>query len=339
MTNFHSNLNFYFDTLVVQALHENVLKTASSGIIASLTESIKTYVTNNIDPNNKTRDIINILGPGIILSAFGFSKIGLLFTLSMRVFNIDVYSAINSILSGLKSLLSNNQLVSSSQVDNIVSTSIQASSSDMTEAELQSSLTSYNQLIQDVRVVKLGMVYFASLKVSQAKPIISTLRRKNTSILVRVLSWIFKVALASAGLMVAGDVVNKLVGRPNALDGTKTNVSSVTSNQTVFKLNPLYKAKKYNAGIEWIENVSNTKSSISNMLISFAKEVYSGLDGLENIIQNTAGFQAVLDNILFFNRTISGYNMVFIPTAFTSKRQIVDMFIDDVAEKVAKSGA
>jgi hypothetical protein len=67
--------------------------------------------------------------------------------------------------------------------------------------------------------------------------------------------------------------------------------------------------------------------------MQFAKDVYEGLDGKESIISNTAGFRAVADRISFFNRNSLNSPEVWIPSEFKSKKQMVDYFIDDVAEK------
>jgi hypothetical protein len=69
------------------------------------------------------------------------------------------------------------------------------------------------------------------------------------------------------------------------------------------------------------------------MLVDFAKDVYDGLDGKENIIKQTPGYRVVLDRILFFNRNTPNSTLIFIPREFSSKKQIVDIFIDDVAAK------
>ena len=63
------------------------------------------------------------------------------------------------------------------------------------------------------------------------------------------------------------------------------------------------------------------------------KEVYQGLDGLESAIRSSPGFQVVAERITNFNQASEGNNVVILPSYFTSKKQIVDLFIDDVAEK------
>jgi len=72
------------------------------------------------------------------------------------------------------------------------------------------------------------------------------------------------------------------------------------------------------------------------MLMSWAKEIYQGLNGLDSIIQNTAGFQAAVEAISWQNHSSAGGPIVYIPPMFTSKKMVVDHFIDEVAEKAPK---
>ena len=80
-------------------------------------------------------------------------------------------------------------------------------------------------------------------------------------------------------------------------------------------------------------SLPSNPAGIGDMLIQFAKEVYSGLNGLEGIIRSTETFAEVVRTITAHNRTTSGSSVVYLPQYFHTKKQIVDLFIDDVAEK------
>jgi hypothetical protein len=143
--------------------------------------------------------------------------------------------------------------------------------------------------------------------------------------------------------MVAGDVVNKFLNRPNAIDGTiqkghpTETVSAApinVSKQKKFPVKSGYVSEKYNIGESiWSEDISNDPGSIENMLIDFAKDVYDGLNGKENIIRTSPAFQVVKDRIVWYNHTSPRAPMVWLPRYFSSKKQIVDYFIDDVADR------
>lgn len=353
-----SEIDFYTDTLIVNALLSNDTglskKAQAGGVISQLIDKVSHYVSNNIDSKDKAGSLLNLLAPGAISMAFGamgLGWLGVLLGLSMRIFHIDVKSILSSIWDKLKGILSNDKPVSSSQIDEIVSSSVSQYNTPATEDEASQAIQNMktqSTTLNDAKILKLAMIEFEKPNyglISQAGflDLFSARKNKTASLLSKVLGWIFKVAIASAGLMVAGDVVNKFIGRPNAIDDTVQNGKPVTqtsqqiftapaSTQTKFKVQPGYNNDLRNVNNNWVENVSNDEASIGAMLIKFAKQVYQGLDNLDNVISATAGFDVVKNKITFYNRTSAGDQMIFIPKYFTSKKQIVDTFIDDVAK-------
>ena len=111
------------------------------------------------------------------------------------------------------------------------------------------------------------------------------------------------------------------------------------STQTKFSIKPGYVDTRYNTSDDtnWIEKISNNKSSIENMLVSFVKEVYDGLNGQDALIRSVPGFQITADNIAWYNHSSVGDPIVFIPKHFTSKKQLVDNFIDQIAARAGNA--
>lgn len=182
-------------------------------------------------------------------------------------------------------------------------------------------------------------------------------KAETNSILVRVISYFCKLLLASAGFMVAGDIINSVIGRSNALDrslqegkpvpgsgksddptkgqqipgstrGQTGGASATTQNK--FPIKPGYVEESLT---DWTENYMCNKYNIESMVIDFANDVYSGLEDKESIIRSSPGFRAVIERILFHNRDNIGHNMIFIPDIYHSKKEIADSFINDVARK------
>ena len=76
---------------------------------------------------------------------------------------------------------------------------------------------------------------------------------------------------------------------------------------------------------------NNSKQSIENIIIQFAKDVYSGLDGKENLIRNNPKFQYIVEEVADLNYA-KGYSSIFMPIKiWKTKKEMVDSFIDDVA--------
>lgn len=360
----NKEISFYVDTLIVESLchdAEQLKKLASEGIMSGLITRVREYVSSHIDPNDKVGSLVNILGPGAIsmtFNALGIGWIGTLIGLCMRIFNIDVKAIIAAIWDKLKSLLVGEKQISSTQVDNIVQESVQQNNKNATPEEAEKAIKemeSQASILAEVKILKLALLEYQNVYIDKkAAPsgflsMYSSRKSKTASILTRVLGWIFKVALASAGLLLAGDIVNKFLGRPNAFDKTiekgkpipsatptttqSAPIPTVKSTQTKYPGRKDYIPEHYNVGQNWIEQVYNNDRSIELMLINFAKSVYSGLNGKEGLIASTSGFRIVKNKILWYNHTTPEAPFIFIPKYFTSKKQIVDLFIDEVAKK------
>jgi hypothetical protein len=304
-----------------------------------LVSSIKDYFASNIG-NNTGTGILDLLAPGAVLIAFkalNLGWVGFLISMAMKIFHINISEILSSVFNKIKTPISNKQPLSSNQIDNMVASSIQEHVSPGSEQEEKEFFDSksFNQNLRSLQLLKMssnnGLIINAGL--------FSNKKTVATSLLTDLISWFFKIGIASAGLMVAGDVANKVLDRPNALDKTydrrKINPSSdseplVTPTQTKFKLNPGFSNQK--APSPWVEDIPNNESSIQNMIINFAKEVYSGLNGKEAQILSSPRFNLIKDKIVFYNESSKGDNMVFIPKFVTSKKELVDLFIDDVAK-------
>lgn len=365
-----AEISFLVDTMIVETLasSDRLVKTAQAGgALSSIVNGVKTYIGNQIDPNNKVGSVLRILAPGALwmgLRAMGLGWVGLLLGLAADIFHFDIGKILKGIWDKLRVLLEGNKQISSPEIDTVVASSVQESAKPVAEEDAAAGLQALKQKksaaqsLREAQWFKIALTRYKDQLLGSPYQagildIFSKRRSGIARILIKVLGWVIKVVLASAGLMVAGDVVNKLVGRPNAIDATyqtgkgvpasktETSVQTVmpVSRQNVFKINPGYRDEPKNGDRAWLEGVHNDEASIENMLINFAKEVYQGLEGKEDLIRSSPAFQVVKRRVVFHNKLNEGDNIVSIPEYFTSKKQIVDTFIDDVAEKVAEKAS
>jgi hypothetical protein len=197
------------------------------------------------------------------------------------------------------------------------------------------------ELLNDARMFRLAIIDYETQSLRLTKDgvvktagLFGSTKSKGTSLLGKIFGWIIKLALASAGLMVAGDVANEAFGQPSALSGTYQRGQEAPSpaapvgpksTQTKFP-------SKGDGALPSSMPIVNNAQNIENMLIQFTKDVYSGLDGKEGLIRNSPAFQAVKDNIAWYNIHNEGSAITFLPGNFKSKKQLVDYFIDDVAK-------
>ena len=346
----------YLDSLVIETLLQGtgLSKFAQQpSIMDSVIGKIKSYMGNNVDPNDKAGSVLDMLAPGLISTTFslmGFGKIGMLLGFLARMFHFDLAGIFRSIWTGLKSELSSGKGTTSDAVHNIVQSAVQANSSAPTapteatpEAAPEASPADDGSTVV-ARQLRSAKILRLALDNPEQNEIFVYAASYNKNMLSSILSFIFRVIISSAGLMVAGDTMNHYLNRPNAIDNkirggqpveTSSPVAAVPEapQQTRFPLNPSYQNAVKNTSATWVENTTNDPSSIGQMLVNFAKEVYQGLDGHEADMQASPYFQNLVETISWYNHEAPGSPSVFIPRMFTTKKQLVDQFIGDVAAK------
>ena len=364
-----NDLSFCIDTLLVEATLSDPKLYKKADIVSGLLNGAKTYFDSKIDHSNPAASVLNLIAPGalwLLFRSLGIGRFGFFLGLLMDVFHIDVNGLLTSIYDKVKELVQDGKPVSSSQIDSAVNESASEFSRPASPDEAAEAYQKLKQqkpeeafvddkfssleLIPDAKLINLALIDYehhqmrlfkAPIKYSLADGswdnffgTYSRRKAKGTNILAKIIGWVIKIALASAGLMVAGDIVNHFLGRPNSLDHTyqagqpETSVpvtSAPLSTQTKFKL-------KGDAPLPSSFPLTNTPDNIQQMLIQFAKDVYDNLDGKETIIANSSAFQAVKEQINWYNSHNTGSSVIFIPKAFASKKQLVDHFIDDVAK-------
>jgi len=301
-------------------------------LVPDIASHVKEYFDSKIDKEHPTSSIINMLAPGVIsatMSAMGLGRWGLLLGLLFSTMHVDVNGILSSIFGGVKSILSEHGKVSPSQINGLVSSAVQGTEEEPTTASLQ-----------DVRILKLALIDFerqafrlsSPVKISQAGK-----AKVGASILAKIFGFILKIALRSAGLLLAGDAINKMIGRPNSFDhnyqpghdepvATLPTEQAYHSTQTKF---PLKSDQPLPSSIP----INNTPQNIENMLLQFAKDTYAGLDDKDAQIINDPIFQAIKEKLVWYNIKNTGYATVFIPPFWKTKKQLVDNFIDNIANE------
>lgn len=342
----NAELQFCLDTLVLETLlfSSPMVKNAESGLISSLIEKVKDYVLSHIDQNNKLVSVLDLLAPGI-LAVLGFPIIGFIVMLAENFFGFSIGNIFTGIVSKVKGLISGNDKQTNSQeVDSAVESVVKENYGvDPTEGDL--SKFDIKASLKDVQFVKLAYHLNKEAGIGDSLLKLIGLKGKVGSILGSILKWIVKVVLAAGGFMVAGDVTNKLLGTTKA-DPTPSGMPTLspthnkqvsfiphTSSQNLFKTNPNYNEEKLNVNRGWIEAVPPSK--IGDQIVNWTEEIYPDLANMTNFIKGSSKFQKVVSDIQEANSTNTS-NITFMPTMLTSRKKVVDLFIDDLANK-AKS--
>lgn len=343
-------ISLYVDAMLLETVLSDSKFHKKGGELSDIIGKVKDYFGSKYDPEHPNASVINDLAPGavwMLFKAMGFGKWGILVGLLMSTFHIDAAGLLSSIYEKVKEMVGSGKQLTSQQVDQVVDSSV-AAHTDSQADDGQVALSSLD-LLPQAKLLRLAMIDYEQqllrlTKVSSAPQLMSTAaisRSAGTSLLGKIFGLVIKIGLASAGFMVAGDIINHLLGRPSSLDGTyqagKTDTSSTPA--PTAPSGPSSTQKKYplkeDSPMPSAVPVQNNPENINNMVLQFAKDTYSGLDGKEQLIRSTPGFQAVVHQINNYNNTNQNSAQTFIPSFFRSKKQMVDYFIDDVAKSDA----
>lgn len=350
------DIRYYADALVIETFlaDDKLVKNAEGGVLSGLAGKVQEYFGSKIKPGHEIESLLSMLAPGAIFLFLKSSNPLLAFALSALAgtFQINVEEMIEHVFDAVKGDISAGKKVSPAKIDQAVDTigAEQPAAPVKEEVKeeddgmnIESSLKSQ---LKFARKLKLAIIAYnndtAEFQFSKYAAPSGVTKAATKSFLSRIIGWVFKAILLSGGFLLLGDVINeKVLNRPNSLSGgvqkgqvapDKSTQPIVTSTQTKFKLNPSYHDEQHNVSEPWAVSIPANASAIEQMLVDFTKEVYQGLDGKEGTIRSAPEFQIVKNRIVNNNKSNEGYNITAIPKYFTSKKQIVDTFIDGVAK-------
>jgi hypothetical protein len=357
----NSQIKYYMDGLIVESLitDKPIKKSAQGALLSSLIGYVKDFVDQNIDPNNKTTSVISMLAPAAlykILDGMGFKWLKWILSIGAAVFKVDIKNALDKVSSSIIGDIKDNKEISMDSIESRVTSAVKDSTQAMTGSD-PSSLATESFTLLDARMMKLAFIQYRNetslIKVAgpagaagaagaaaAAAAALVPKQGKFIGSVIKIITWLIKTILTTAGLLTAGSVVSKLVGKPNELDKSlkrhiSTTPATSTSTQKKFPLNPNYDKDIYNTSTSsWtIKGIYVTDSTIKDLLVEFAKETYNGLENLDFIIRRSPKFNIIAENILNYNQGNLGSNVLLIPSMYHSKKEIVDQFIDDVAKE------
>jgi hypothetical protein len=361
----NSEISLYVDSLIAEIIIADgiITKTASGSKINEMASKISSFFTpqfdNASDFGDKAVNFLGFIAPGAIFLTFrklNMPWIGALLGLAASMFRVPVKEVLASIYNSISNAISGGKKLTSGQVDSIVGQSVNsgmASSAPEIESEDSenfdlSSFNSLNMTLRQAKLIKLAMLQEQDnlYKFALGRPSLSPSKKPFFtkfafgSILRSVLSWFFKIALASAGFMVAGDVVNSLIGRHSDSLSDKFVTDDKIKRQYLgkepgsSKLAPssyLSEEPKNISGLIWSEPYRADKFSIPDMLIDFAEEVYPGSKEKEDIIRSSPSFIEVVNKIIQHNLKNIGSGITMLPMNYHSKKEVVDSFIHNLS--------
>ena len=296
--------------------------------------------------------------------------IALILGILSSAFRIDIKDIFAKVYSEISNLISGGKKTTSAAIDNAVRSAVASTVPQPTEEHAKKFIQQYKKEdtskseedidtdifssssiqkeLRHARMLKLALIDYEQslIKTADTKKSLTGILGKLSSFtgfLTGSIGWIFKIALLAGGFIIAGDVLNRFLDRPSIGEGTiqkgkvvdssKPQIVVPKSTQTKFPLRKDYTEENYNQGSHtWIVNLTANKPNIENLILDFADDVFQGLENKENLILNNPKFKALVNHFMIFNAGNMGTNITIVPYPLHSKRQVVDMFIDDVAK-------
>lgn len=339
-----TDTKYYMDSLIIATvlIDDSIIKQANvSSFVAQLIDAVYQYVERHIDKDHKTESVFNLLAPSI-LTASGFGILGFFLWVAER-FGFNPGKMLEEIGIGIKDAVMSGKPVAPDHVDAIAEQVVKNNyGSDPTEADeqrLKSGITLRQSQIYKVALTQAYTNKSILEKQAQLAPAFRLFGMKafTSSILSKILGWITKTVLAACGFMVLGTFwehvssrgTDTVLNTPSAPTST-VGPTAAPAVQHLFIVDPAYEDTKLNVNSGWIEGVP--PSQIENQIVAWTQEIYPKLRGKESFIRSSQLLLEVAQMIQQYNSNNTS-NVTFMPKKFTSRKQVVDMFIDELAAK------
>lgn len=319
------------DMLIVDAILANPKLRKNASIITDLETHVKEYIGKDINKDNPMESAVKLLTPGVVLlifKSFGFGWLGFVIATLLNVLDFNPYDMLEPLCAEALSKIKSGEQISPAQVmSSADSIAQQVAGTDVQQADDGKNLLRHAKMInlalidfehQNLRLLKND--FDASQSNLYKMAALPGFKAKGASLLGKIFGTIIVIILGSLGALIAGDMVKKLIGKSPSPQAA---VPAHVATQTKY---PLKGDQPLPASV----NGDNGKQNIENIIMQFAKDVYSGLDGKESLIMNNPKFQYIVEEVSWLNST-KGYSAVFMPTMWSTKKEMVDSFIDDVA--------
>lgn len=333
------------DVQIVEALVSDrvLVKLGQSGGMSSIIEKIKDYVVNNI----KQEGVINLLAPGI-LGALGHPVLAIILKIAETWFGFDLGKIFGEIVDEVKSLISSHTKTTSEHINNVVHQAVMNNiGGEPTQSDYERITHKASMTLEEAKLYNLAVIGIMQeqVKEGQARRGLAKLldlRSPTALAITSIIGWLVKVVLWAGGLMVADDVVHSILGSPKhdtstteSPAQTETTISAPpVSTQTTLKVNPNYNDIRMTTNERWIEPVP--PNNIADDIVQWTKDIYPDTKNLDAEIHNSPSFQQVVQTIDNYNRT-NTTDITFMPKIFTSRKNVVDRFIDEVAQKAPQA--
>lgn len=339
------------------------------GVASSIKNQVQEHVSKD-HPGGVAGGVLSLMAPAVLFRLHPL--LGILYLIG-TAFGFDITTIFGKIMALIKPKLESGQSISPEEVNDI-GKSVVASVAGPMEATASSDLLEHLRINPIMKIAQksdlssfLREMTNSQNSAAQALPKVPWLmgdkgaspiqsifgelfqqRRTGKAkwLLGGFVVWIIKTILAGAGLLAVTGAVSNMLGHKTDNANQKSDVSSKEKNETVPASTdtkttvPDVQLKASGRGEQVFTNDANNiwviplvSASIPDTLITWAIDVYPSLQGHDNEIESSPSFQRLV-NLLHTNQKPTSPNNLVMPKGYTSRKQVVDSFIGDVARSL-----
>lgn len=348
---FNAELQYIEDTQLVEKLAViDLFLTKEANFLGSalgtVAGGIKSFVEEHVDsssPASLIKSVLKLLEPGYFFKIHPL--LGILSTIG-QMFGFSVVDILSSVVGSIAPKLENGMKVSAQEVNQAVVATVGLDSE--ASYDLFYDLKKY---AEDGDITKKAISPFKSgPKAPLLQRVLPFLGpRKSRTLVGAFIGWFIKTILLSAGLLGGAELLNNMVFTP-AKEKVKTILPTTPEGITVEQVRtkpsvalapqaPSHNLKPSGRGEKEHQNndqnvwVVPIYGSVQNTLAMWTQEIYPELVGKLHLVRSSASFNRVA-NILDSYLDAENPNYLVVPAGYTNRKEIVDMFIGETAQKL-----
>ena len=331
-------LHFIEEGLFIQSLLDNAPLESRAGALDFITgslgelgNSVNGFVQQNLQQPTGTDFVAHILNLFVVYALSRRNILyGLLYAIASAM-GFDLTGIIKSLVNGVVGLLRGNKQISASDVDSVGTSLITSHGGDYAEAD---------DTIRNIAA------YQTMLKRYGASGLLRRLGgRRVFALVVRIMGWILKAFLASAGLMIGGKMIADFLGiskkeptpgSPEAADQKEPGSTEPVNSYVPASppgLNPSGTGTTYHVNDQYTSWIVPLQGSIADTLVNWATEIYPQLQGKEDLIRSAPSFNIMVNKLKEGNSS-SNSSYLMMPKGVHRRIDIVNDFAGDVAKKL-----
>lgn len=334
--------------------------------LAGVGESIKSFVkshVNNDGPGGYLGSVLNLLAPSVLFKVNPF--LGILYLVGTQ-FGFDFQSVMGKFADLIKSHLQSGQAMTSEDVSSMGKAAVASQVSEAMPSDLLEPLRKYasqsrSELLKEAQMMSELQEYLGRFnplaKKSPSFPTIPWLFSNDKSVIGRIFGnllklptrgkakwmmggfiiWIVKAVLMGAGLIAGAEAISGLLGhkKPEALSAKPIETPSTPpeSSSIIQEPKSISKTETLPSLIDsskemWVVPLIG---SIAQTLEIWTADLYpkTKTPDLAKKLANSSKFRATLQE-LSSQATNRGSKSLVMPEQFTSRKQVVDQFIQDI---------